>query len=336
MERSRWPIVFSRFGVSRLAALAALGGLLAVALIACGGSAPAPTHAASRGAAGGMAAQSSGGAVTAAAPAARATAAATAPAGGANAGQPQNPQVPDVPKMVIKNGTLSLVVRDVDSAVNQIGGIALRHGGDVRQATNNKSGERRVADLVIQVESGQFDRAMAALREMDGVEDRTTDKTDSQDVSEEYVDVKAQIATLEATERQLRGLLEKATRTEDVLAVQREITNVRGQIDRLQGRANFLDRRAAMSTITIHLETPVAAGPGARPGEEPVAEWRLSRVAATAWDASLRVLQGVATVVVSVVVFSWWLLPLALLGWLALRVARRRTRGGAPTAAAGD
>jgi hypothetical protein len=120
-------------------------------------------------------------------------------------------------------------------------------------------------------------------------------------------------------------VLDKATRTEDILAVQREITNVRGQIDRLQGRANFLERRAAMSTITLHLEPE-----GGPVGPRPAASWRLSEVVTNAWNSSLRVLQGLLTVVVSVAVFSWWLLPLLGLGWLALRRAGRRFRPGRP------
>lgn len=324
--------------VRRLLLVALASGMVLAALVACGGSAAVRSTESS----GGAASSQPGSAGESRASGAAATAAPAQTAGASRAAQPasgnpaapdapQNINVPDVPKQIIKNGTLSLVVRDVDSVVTQVSGIALQHGGDVTQSSNTKTGDFRVANIVIQVDSGQFDRAMTALRQMDGVVERRVDKSDSKDVTEEFVDVKAQITTLEATERQLRALLDKATRTEEILTIQREITNVRGQIDRLQGRANYLERRAAMSTIALHLEPEAIAARTTPDG------WRLADVVTRAWEASLRILQGLVTVVVSVVVFSWWVLPLLALGWLALRRYRRRAAPPpAPAAPAGD
>jgi hypothetical protein len=309
-----------------------VSGMVLAALAACGGSAPVR----SEGPSGGAAQPGGSGAAATAAPALTGAAGGAARPAAGNAAQDatQNINVPDIPRQVIKNGNLGLVVKDVDSAVAQAGGIALRHGGDVTQSSIGKRDDARVADLVLQVESGRFDAAMAELRQMDGVIERTTDKSDSKDVTEEYVDVKAQITNLEATERQLRALLDKATRIEDILAIQREITGVRGQIDRLQGRANYLERRSAMSTITLHLASAAGATPRTPDG------WRFADVVARAWAASLTVLQGLVTALVSVAVFSWWLLPVLALGWLALRRYRRRVarRPAAPasTAPTGD
>ena len=42
---------------------------------------------------------------------------------------------------------------------------------------------------------------------------------------------------------------------EDILAVQRELTNVRNQIDRLDGRMKFLKESAAFSSLTVHLSS---------------------------------------------------------------------------------
>ena len=236
-------------------------------------------------------------------------------------------------RLLIKTGTLGLVVSDVDVTFGRISAIAQQYGGEVSQYTNSKSGERRLGTVTILVDSAQFEAAMTALREMSGIVERRADKAESTDVSEEFADVQAQITNLEATERQLRGIMEKATRTEDILNIQREITNVRGQIERLRGRANYLDRRAAMSTIAINVETPVVAGPGTPNGTG----WRFTTVVADAWAASLRALQAVATVVITIAVFLWWLLPLLALGVLAWRLRRRRSgRGdaaGSPPAA---
>ncbi len=243
------------------------------------------------------------------------------------------------PRLLIKTGTLGLTVQDVDAAFGRAGAIARQYGGDVLQYTNSKNGDRRVADVTLQVDSGQFEAAMAALRELPDVVERRTDKAEATDVTEEFVDIQAQITNLEATERQLRDIMAKATRTEDILTIQREITSVRSQIERLQGRANYLDRRAALSTISLHLETPAVVAPPSPPPAPPeIAGWRFTTVVANAWASSLQVLQGVGTVVISVAVFCWWILPLAALAIVGFRLLRRRGRGGATggVASAGD
>lgn len=237
-------------------------------------------------------------------------------AGSASSRPPANINVPDPNRQIIKAGTLSVVVENVDSAVQQARSVTAAHGGIVTQSSMSTGDGLGVAEFTIQVPAEQFEAAMDALRGMSGVTDRRVDKTSSQDVTEEYVDVKAQVDNLKATERQLQVLMDKATRIEDVLAIQRELTNVRGQIDRLQGRVNYLERRTAMSTIALRI-APIGSA-GSRPG------WRFSEALSRAWERSVAVMQGVADVLLTVAMFAVWLLPVLGLIWLAWRVATRR------------
>lgn len=310
MPRLRLPQFRSRRW--RIVAVACAALLVAVVALAALGNqaARAPVES------GGSTARSLG--QPAAPPAATMAPALAAGSGGSAANVTLPNALPSSQRQIIKTGRLSLVVRDVDSAVAQARAIAQQYGGDVLQETNSKAGAGRIADLTLQVESARFDDAMAALRGLSGLVERRDDQTTSQDVTEEYVDVKAQVTNLEATERQLRALMDKATRTEDILAIQRELTNVRGQIDRLQGRLNYLERRSSFSTIVLHLE-PVGA-PSARPA------WRFTEVLARAWRSSLIVLEGIATGAIFVGVFALWLVPLALLVWFVWRAVTRRTR----------
>lgn len=250
------------------------------------------------------------------------TAAARAPAsqnsgvGGASSQPAANISVPDPNRQIIKSGTLSLVVQDVASALAQARSITTAHGGLVTQSSTSTVAERGVADVTIQVPADQFESAMDALRGINGVRDRTVDKITSQDVTEEYVDVNAQVDNLKVTERQLQALMDKATRMEDVLAIQRELTTVRGQIDRLQGRLNYLQRRTAMSTISLHLE-PLAS-------TVPHAGWRFSEALSQAWQRSMTVLRVVADVALTVAMFALWLVPALGIVWFIWRLATRR------------
>jgi cobalamin biosynthesis Mg chelatase CobN len=73
----------------------------------------------------------------------------------------------------------------------------------------------------------------------------------TEDVTTQVVDLGARIANLQATERALQSIMDKATAIKDVLAVQAELTTVRGQIEQMTAEKNHLVQQAAMSTLAV-------------------------------------------------------------------------------------
>jgi hypothetical protein len=107
--------------------------------------------------------------------------------------------------------------------------------------------------------------------------------------------------------------------------VQRELGQVRGEIEKTQGRMNYLSHRADLSTIIVTLapRALVATPEG----------WQPVSTAERAWNASLTTLSRLADVLITVVVFFWWLIPPVLLGAWLLRSRLRARRGPRPPAA---
>jgi hypothetical protein len=228
--------------------------------------------------------------------------------------------------MVLRTAQLTVQVTDMESALAQARQIATRGGGFV-SASNTRvekvnDQDRMIADLTLQVRS---DAADATLSELRGLGKVTTETSGSQDVTEEYVDLTSNLRNLQASESAILKLMDKATQIQDVLALQRELTNVRGQIERIQGRKTFLERRSDMATITLALRLPPPDGTRVAGGWDPIG------VAARGWQASLAVLRGAAEALIVVVAFSWWLIPFIALGAYAW-LHRRRT--AAPVASA--
>jgi hypothetical protein len=186
-----------------------------------------------------------------------------------------------------------------------------------------------VADLTIQVRRDTLDRTVQALRQLAiKVESETGS---SQDVTEEYVDLDSQLRNLQASEAAIVRLMDKAQRIEDVLALQRELTNVRGNIERIQGRKRYLERRSEMATISLALRLP----PAPEAQSTVFRGWDPLRVAQRGWEASLTVVRGVAEVLIMAIAFSWWLVPFLALGayaWNSYRTARRTPRPTTPEA----
>ncbi|MCJ7655979.1 MAG: DUF4349 domain-containing protein, partial [Dehalococcoidia bacterium] len=82
----------------------------------------------------------------------------------------------------------------------------------------------------------------------------TNKSTDSQDVTEEYTDLQAQLRNLEATEAQYLELLKKAETVEDTLKVYQQLSNVRSEIERIKGRIQYLERTSDMALIEVSLQ----------------------------------------------------------------------------------
>ena len=215
-------------------------------------------------------------------------------------------------RMVVKTAELGVRGEDVRGSAEEAGRVAERFGGEVLSSRIYAGSGPVTADLVLSVPSGEFE---AALDELRGLGNRvTTDTVEGQDVTEEFVDLESRKRNLLAAEKSLLTLYDRAESVEDTLAVERELTGIRGQIEEIQGRIQYLERHTATSEIVLHLE-PVAPAPTREP-------WSASSVAARAWFASLDVLQAAATALISAAVFCWWLLPPLAIGLLLWRRGR--------------
>jgi hypothetical protein len=214
-------------------------------------------------------------------------------------------------RMVIRTATLNLTVEDVTAGVNQVTALAARYGGRVMQMDTHVQGEYSVSTVTIQVPGDEFEQVLPELRSLGGrVKKVLAENVSGQDVTEEYTDLQSQLRNLKATETRLLQLYEKATTVPDVLALDRELRQIQAEVERIQGRTNYLSKRSEMSTITITLSPPALLEPTLTP--EPKKVWDPAEIAARAWNASLDLLTNIGTVVITVGVFLWWLLPVLL------------------------
>jgi len=186
-----------------------------------------------------------------------------------DAGAPLPPASDPAGAMLVRHGEASVEVRHVDDAVSRIRQTAAQFGGFVANtAVRTGKDEQPSASLEVRVPTAQFDGLLAALRTVGKVERITAG---AEDVGEEYVDLGARAANARRVEARLVEML--ATRTgklSDVLTVEQELARVRQEIERHDARLRWLERRAALSSLTVALHEPV--GLIDRPSPGPIVE----------------------------------------------------------------
>lgn len=155
-------------------------------------------------------------------------------------------------RMIVREGTLQLIVVDVNDVIDRIEGLTANLGGYVVSSNSWREGERLVGEITVRVPAEDFNMSMDTIRGM--AVDVVRESTFSQDVTEEYVDLSAKLNNLEATEEQLLRLMEKADDVEDILAVQKELSRTREEIERTIGRMQLLERTSEMSLINVRLQ----------------------------------------------------------------------------------
>jgi PKD repeat protein len=155
-------------------------------------------------------------------------------------------------RMIVRNGSLTLVVDDIPATLENIDRMAAGWQGYVVASNTWKNGERVYGTISLRVPAESFDPAMSALAAL--AVEVNSKSTSSQDVTEEYTDLGARLKNLEATEQQLTAIMKQAQKVEDVLAVQAQLTDIRGQIEQTKGRMQYLERSSATSLIQVNLE----------------------------------------------------------------------------------
>lgn len=240
--------------------------------------------------------------------------------GGSGDGEVVNIGIP-LGRKVIRTAELELAVRDTAAAVEQAGAIAERSGGFVATADLvREPGGQLVGDLTLRVPTGRLDATLSSLEAL-ATEVRSK-RIGSDDVTEEYSDIEAQLRNLRALEAELLDLLAEirgqSDSAEEILRVFERIRQVRQEIEQLQGRQQVLDDLVDLATIELELTPSSEALPLADEG------WSPGGVARDALRTTVGALQGLADVAIWIALTALpILLVLAAPVALALYATRR-------------
>ena len=219
-------------------------------------------------------------------------------------------------RMIIKNGEMSLLVANTDRTIDQVTGVAVDSGGYIVSAKTWVQDGYKYATINMGVPSDQFEAVQRQLRTL--AIEVLIDTSSGQDVSDEYVDLQSRLTNLEATRARIREFLDKATKVEEALQVNAQLSEIEGEIEQVKGRMQYLKDRAAYSTLLVNIEQQRPT-PTPYPTPTPT-YWQPGETLSDAGDALGEILRGLGDLLIWLGVVA---VPLAIPVVIVVLVVRR-------------
>jgi type III secretory pathway lipoprotein EscJ len=221
-------------------------------------------------------------------------------------------------RLVIRNANLTIVVADPNQAMTNIGRLAESINGYVVNSnlykTNGSNGQEfPEASINIRVPAEKLNDVIAQIKALvkDPKQDVLAESVSGQDVTKEYTDLRSRQKNLEEAEKQLREIMAGAKKTEDVLAVYNQLTQIREQIEVIKGQIQYYQESAQLSSISVTIQSEAAVQP------LEVAGWKPDGVARDAAQALINTGQWLGSVAIWLVIY---VLPVGLVIFIPIRL----------------
>ena len=230
--------------------------------------------------------------------------------------------VPPPTLLIVRTGSIAVEVSNVDAAIRAADGAVTAAGGYVEGSNRSAANDDIETSIAYRIPSAAWAPTVDTIRALGARLLHEEIKTE--EVSGQVVDLGARIANLRATEAALQSIMAKATRIDDVLDVQKELTATRGEIERLVADKAHLEDRASFGSLTVGFRLPARAAPS--PSPDPAAAWDPGRDVRRATDRLVTVGQGATSLAIWLGIVG---LPVLLgatvilfVGWQVVRLGR--------------
>jgi len=165
------------------------------------------------------------------------------------AGSTQPTAIPLVAQQIIREGQASFETSDLKKTKTWIESLVRRHEAYTSNDQQYKGSDRIEQRMTLRIPADRFDAFLGDLEK--GVVRFDSKSINATDVTEEFIDISQRLKVKKATEERYIALLAKAASVRDVLETEKYISEVRSEIESLEGRLKYLRNRIGLSTLTL-------------------------------------------------------------------------------------
>lgn len=218
--------------------------------------------------------------------------------------------------MKVYRAYIEIEVRQITDEIERVKAMANELKGYVTESSIRQDDRRKSASIEVRIPSEKYGQALSQIESMGELLSLSEEVSD---VTMEFIDNAARLKNLKRQEQSIAGLLDRQGKLSDILAIEKELARIRGDIESLEGRQNYLENQVAFSTIslTISEKAPLPA----------FKNWPVSETYGKAKQGFLYLGRGIISAIIYALVFSPYALGIYVI-YLAGRYLRRRGREG--------
>ncbi len=207
---------------------------------------------------------------------------------------------------IIKSGSLTVRVEDVRETIDALEALLSDWRANLLYLNLNRGSASYYANLQIQVPAQDFDIRMKDLSEIGLYVENEWSNSD--DISDIYLDLEARLNNAYAEEAAYINLMDKAGSISEVLEVTKALSNIRADIESMEGRIAYYDDRIAYATIDLSLTEDERVSAIAE-------KWRPLSTFSNAFKDWLIFLQSLLDIIIYILIFGWPLLIILYFIW---------------------
>ena len=217
-------------------------------------------------------------------------------------------------KKIQRNANLSIEVKNLDESVNKLNEIILLLNAEI--ISSNKGGAgfgQPYSNIRIRVASNNLKSAIGEFKKL--ATKIISENIYTNDVSEEFIDTEARLNIMKSTEERFNLLLLESETVEEIIQVEKELMRIRGDIESLEGRLNYLSKTTDTSEINLNLNEKIPVT-----GES----WKINESFTSALQNLSSFAKNLADFLINVIVFIPFIIALAILIIIIRRFTKKR------------
>ena len=154
-------------------------------------------------------------------------------------------------RKLIKNGSMTLVVDNLEQTRNDVVGLIEKHGGYVSNEQYSNWEHSSSYNLTVRIPCDKFDGFVAEVEAGKGkIESKSMYIND---VTAEYIDLETRLNTKRSYLERYKQLLKSAKSVQEIVSIEDKIRSLEEEIDSTVGRLKYLTNQVEYSTLHLNI-----------------------------------------------------------------------------------
>ncbi len=154
-------------------------------------------------------------------------------------------------RKLIKNGSMTLVVDNLEQTRSDVVGLIEKHGGYVSNEQYSNWEHSSSYNLTVRIPCDKFDGFVAEVEA--GIGKIESKSMYINDVTAEYIDLETRLNTKRSYLERYRQLLKSAKSVQEIVSIEDKIRSLEEEIDSTVGRLKYLTNQVEYSTLHLNI-----------------------------------------------------------------------------------